>query len=169
MSHEYFGERVHIYGIDIDPQCRAYEHPGVRVFIGDQADPEFWRGFLMEVPTLDIVVDDGGHQAHQQRATLGGASATSSARRSLTYVRTSAAASIRSWTMCTTCSVASTLSTGTARGVEPTEFQQWVDSIHLYPFVVVVEKRAQRLEHLPSERRGTEWQPRRDRPSRSVR
>ena len=70
MWREYFGERVHVYGIDIDPQCRAYERPGVRVFIGDQADPEFWRGFLMEVPTLDIVVDDGGHQAHQQRATL---------------------------------------------------------------------------------------------------
>ena len=122
----------------------------------------------MEVPTLDIVVDDGGHQAHQQRATLeallphlrpGGVYLCEDVHGRLNpfldYVHNlSRSLHTFHWD---------------GAGVEPTEFQQWVDSIHLYSFVVVVEKRAQRLEHLPSERHGTEWQPRRDRPSQPVR
>jgi hypothetical protein len=59
-----------IYGVDIDPKCRRFEGDGIRVFIGDQADPEFWRDFLSEVPAIDVVIDDGGHEAYQQIATF---------------------------------------------------------------------------------------------------
>ncbi len=70
MWRAYFGERSCVYGVDIQPECRVYEGPGKRIFIGDQADPAFWSEFLREVPEVDIVIDDGGHQPDQQIATF---------------------------------------------------------------------------------------------------
>jgi hypothetical protein len=67
---EYFGPRCHVYGVDIAPSCRAYENDHTKIFIGDQADRGFWRQFKRQVPRLDIVIDDGGHQFGQQVATL---------------------------------------------------------------------------------------------------
>ena len=40
------------------------------MFIGDQAARAFWDRFRSEVPALDVVIDDGGHETHQQIATL---------------------------------------------------------------------------------------------------
>jgi len=40
-----FRPRCRIYGVDIEPTCRAYESDSVRVFIGDQGDRNFWRRF----------------------------------------------------------------------------------------------------------------------------
>src|SRR5262249_23018485 len=37
---------------------------------GDQADRSFWQRFKEDVPKLDIVVDDGGHEPDQQIATM---------------------------------------------------------------------------------------------------
>jgi hypothetical protein len=70
MWREYFGPSLHIYGIDIDPSCRALEGEGVTIFIGDQSDPTFWEGFLANSPPIDIVLDDGGHTPAQQSVTL---------------------------------------------------------------------------------------------------
>jgi hypothetical protein len=66
----YFGPKAIIYGVDIAPDCRTYENDGIKIFIGDQADRSFWREFRRGVPTLDIVIDDGGHQPEQQIASL---------------------------------------------------------------------------------------------------
>jgi hypothetical protein len=66
MWREYFGPKAIIYGVDIEPDCRAYESNGIKIFIGDQADRLFWREFRRQVPNLDIVIDDGGHQSEQQ-------------------------------------------------------------------------------------------------------
>ena len=70
MWRSAFGQGCHVYGIDIDPACVAHEQEGVRVFIGDQADPSFWEQFVAKVPRIDVVIDDGGHQAHQQITSL---------------------------------------------------------------------------------------------------
>ena len=70
MWRNYFGSKAIIYGVDIEPDCRAYEKDGIKIFIGDQADRSFWREFRRRVPTLDIVIDDGGHQPEQQIASL---------------------------------------------------------------------------------------------------
>lgn len=160
MWREYFGKGVHVYGVDIDERCRAYERPGVRVFIGDQADPEFWKRFLSEVPKLDVVIDDGGHEVHQQRATLeallpnirpGGVYVCEDvhglANPFLDYVH-NMSRSLHTWR-----------GGSLVLGDQPTEFQQSVDSVHLYPFVVVIEKRADRLERLVAERHGSDWLP----------
>src|SRR5262245_52207829 len=55
MWRDYFGPKAVIYGVDIEPDCRAYENKGIKIFIGDQADRSFWREFRRQVPNLDIV------------------------------------------------------------------------------------------------------------------
>jgi hypothetical protein len=70
MWRSYFGPGCRVYGVDIDPACATHEREGVRVFIGDQADPDFWERFVAEVPRIDVVIDDGGHELHQQITTL---------------------------------------------------------------------------------------------------
>jgi hypothetical protein len=70
MWREYLGPQIHVYGIDIDPACREFEEDDVEIFIGDQGNPAFWEQFLKKCPTFDIVIDDGGHSAHQQAVTL---------------------------------------------------------------------------------------------------
>jgi hypothetical protein len=66
MWKNYFGEKSRIYGVDIDPRCKNLEEDQIEIFIGDQASREFWRKFKEEVPKLDIVLDDGGHEMIQQ-------------------------------------------------------------------------------------------------------
>jgi hypothetical protein len=70
MWKHYCGPQSKIYGVDIEAACKAYEDAQVKILIGDQADPSFWKKVIREVPQLDIVIDDGGHQAHQQIATM---------------------------------------------------------------------------------------------------
>ena len=46
------------------------------------------------------------------------------------------------------------------RLVVPTnEVQATFDSIHVYPYVVVIEKRNQRLPELRAPKHGTQWEP----------
>jgi len=70
MWRNYFGAGCQVYGIDVQEACKVYEGEGKRIFIGDQADREFWRRFREQVPSLDIVIDDGGHRPEQQIVTL---------------------------------------------------------------------------------------------------
>jgi hypothetical protein len=58
MWRDYFGPKARIYGVDIEPACRAYESDSVKIFIGDQGDRQFWHEFRGKVPALDIVIDD---------------------------------------------------------------------------------------------------------------
>jgi len=70
MWRDYFGPDARIIGLDIDPNCRALEEDGFEIWIGDQGDPDFWREFVQTVPSLDIVLDDGGHTMRQQIVTF---------------------------------------------------------------------------------------------------
>jgi hypothetical protein len=60
MWKQYFGSSLRLSGIDIEPACRSYEDDRTTVFIGDQADREFWRRFRSKVPRVDIVVGRWG-------------------------------------------------------------------------------------------------------------
>jgi hypothetical protein len=44
-------------------------------------------------------------------------------------------------------------------GEVPDEIQKQIHSIHIYPYMVVVEKRAAPLGELTLGKQGTEWQP----------
>src|SRR5688572_18393822 len=70
MWRDYFGPQARIYGIDIEDACRAYRTEGTEILIGDQGDPAFWARVRQQIPTLDIVVDDGSHRPEHQVATL---------------------------------------------------------------------------------------------------
>ena len=70
MAREVLGPGATIVGVDIDPAAKEHEAPGIRVLIGDQGDPGFWRHFREEVPQLDVLIDDGSHKPEHQRATL---------------------------------------------------------------------------------------------------
>lgn len=66
-----FGPKARVYGCDINPDTKVYESDRIQVFIGDQAEPEFWENVTKEVPKIDILIDDGGHKPFQQVGTLG--------------------------------------------------------------------------------------------------
>jgi len=70
MWRSCLGPDCRVIGVDIESACRSYERPGVEIEIGDQADPAFWRDFFARHPQVDIIIDDGGHQVHQQAPTL---------------------------------------------------------------------------------------------------
>lgn len=70
MWRDYFASDANIIGMDIDPACREMEHEGFEMWIGDQANRELWAAFKQKHPSLDIVLDDGGHTMEQQLITF---------------------------------------------------------------------------------------------------
>ena len=163
---DYFGPNCHVYGIDIEPACKAYERDGVRVFVGDQADRQFWRGFKEQVPRVDIVIDDGGHKTRQQIVTFeelfphlapGGV-----------YLCEDVAFSNNFFAQYM-CGVSQNLhaferyqnSDDNERRLScpASDFQAWVEAIHFYPYVVVAEKRESPRAEFVAPKHGTIWEP----------
>jgi hypothetical protein len=66
MWKDYFGSASEIYGVDINPECKKFEEPGIRIFIGSQSDRSFLKELVRELPRPDIIIDDGGHMMKQQ-------------------------------------------------------------------------------------------------------
>lgn len=160
MWHAYFGDQTHVYGVDIEPACRIYEGPKTRVFIGDQSDKRFWQEVIQEVPNLDIVVDDGGHQPFQQIVTLeallphlqpGGVYLCEDVHGNFN--------SFHSYIDGLSRTLQASRMEGDELEVSANEIQQSIDSVHRYPFVTVIEKRAKRLDKMSAPKHGTEWQP----------
>jgi hypothetical protein len=166
MWRSYFGASCRVYGVDIEPACKAYETGDIRIFIGDQSDRLFWRRFREMVPKLDIVIDDGGHLAHQQIVTL---------EEILPHVNAGGVYLCED--MCKTGNDFYRYLSGfadnlnAAEGVDQmtpdaprealaaTPFQSAVHSVHFYPYVAVIEKHGVPICELVSFRRGTQWQP----------
>lgn len=67
---DYFGDGCRVHGVDIQQACKAYEDSHTSIHIGDQADRGFWKRFRGAVPTVDVLIDDGGHHPEQQKVTL---------------------------------------------------------------------------------------------------
>lgn len=61
MWKRYFGPHAQVVGIDIRPECKAFEEQQIAVRIGHQGDTAFLDGVLAEFGTPDIVIDDGSH------------------------------------------------------------------------------------------------------------
>jgi hypothetical protein len=162
MWRTYFGNQCHIYGVDIEPACLAYNNDSVTVVIGDQGDRTFWSAFKKKTPCLDIIIDDGSHRPGDQIVTLeevlphlnpGGVylceDVHQSGNRFAQYLSGFAAnlnASELDWQDHEISSPA-------------TPFQAAIHSVHLYPYVVVIEKTESRLQRFVGPRHGTEWQP----------
>jgi hypothetical protein len=165
MWREYFGPKVELFGVDIEPACKASEKDGTRIFIGDQADPFFWAGVKLQVPKLDIVIDDGGHTPEQQRVTMdqllphlrrGGVYCCEDIHgfpnEFAAYVhrlahRLNHSANIEEHADDNERSLA-----GAA-----IPFQSTINSIHLYPFMVMIEKNDVSVEEFVAPKRGDVW------------
>ena len=61
MWKRYFGPHATIVGIDILPDCKAYEEDQIAVRIGPQQDVQFLQSVVDEFGPPDIVLDDGSH------------------------------------------------------------------------------------------------------------
>ena len=161
MWCQYFGQQAKVYGVDIEPACRSYASKQVEVFIGDQADPQFWQQFTSDVPQLDIVIDDGGHTTQQQIVTLEAL---------LPHLNPSGIYIIEDihgkdnlfasylYGLQQTLNTAHFIS-GSSFKTKANSFQQLIHSIHLYPYLAVIQKRKEPLLEFPSPKQGTQWQP----------
>jgi len=167
MWKSYFGPECRVYGVDIEEACKIYEGEGVEVFVGDQADRAFWTRFKERVPALDVVIDDGGHIVDQQVATLeellphlrpGGVYLCEDVHRASNrfghYVSgLSQGLNGDDWPK-ERRDVDNRRSTARASA-----FESAIDSIHLYPFVAVIEKRDAPVPEFVAPKHGTQWQP----------
>ncbi|MCU0803280.1 MAG: class I SAM-dependent methyltransferase [Rhodobacteraceae bacterium] len=70
LWREYLGPQAVIYGIDINPDCAAFDGIDGQVRIGSQADAAFLAGVIREMGGVDVVLDDGSHMGRHIRASL---------------------------------------------------------------------------------------------------
>jgi Methyltransferase domain len=167
MWQSYFGPQSTIHGVDIEPVCKAYEAPAVHIHIGDQADRNFWRRFKQEVPTIHIVIDDGGHKSDQQIVTLeellphlqpGGIYLCEDLHRLRNPFSSYVYGLAENLNASESCLLS--LSDNEHRFVcEASPSQQAIRAIHLYPYVAVIERTAEPLTELVAPKHGTQWQP----------
>jgi hypothetical protein len=159
MWHSYFGDKAHVYGVDIEPACRSYEDDRTRIFIGDQSDKNFWKAVIKQIPKLDIVIDDGGHRSFQQIATLevllphlqpGGVYLCEDVHGSFN--------AFQGYVEGLSRSLHALKRTGDDNVLKVNGLQRAVDSVHIYPFIVVIERRADQLKQFKSPKHGAEWQ-----------
>jgi hypothetical protein len=70
LWEKYFGEKVNVFGFDINPQCKQLEETNVRIFIGSKSDPMFLTEVAQFSPDMDIILEDGEHTMLQQILTF---------------------------------------------------------------------------------------------------
>jgi len=156
MWREYLGPDAHIVGIDIDEGCRTLASENTEIVIGDQGDPAFWAEFLAAHPRVDVVIDDGGHHPEQQvttlRAVLGAIEPGG------VYICEDIHGSFQPFHAFVDGLTRELSDIGFAHENNPaSSFQRAVESVHRYPLVVVIEKRAWSPTTIEAEHRGTDW------------
>ena len=70
MWKNFLGHKAEIIGVDINPEAKRFEKYGFKIFIGNQADPKFWKKIFKKIGKVDIILDDGGHTNYQQISTI---------------------------------------------------------------------------------------------------
>lgn len=164
MWKNYFGPASKIYGVDINRHCKEYESDSVRVFIGNQGDREFWRGFREEVPTLDIVIDDGSHIPQQQIVSL--EELLPHLRPSGVYICEDVHGPFNEFSAYL-CGLGQDLNSAQFKGDPGDNERCWISSanelqsaiagIHFYPYMAAIERTSAPVVELIAPKRGTEW------------
>jgi hypothetical protein len=156
MWRSFLGPDSHVYGIDIDPDCRELARDGVEIFIGDQGDPSFWRHFLEGEPEFDIVIDDGGHLAPQQALTL--QYLLPSLRPGGVYICEDIHGARQPFHSFVDGLTRPLHDIGRVFDANPASaLHQHVASVHRYPLLTVIEKPATRVEAFRMRAKGTQW------------
>jgi hypothetical protein len=165
MWRDYFGPKAVIYGVDIAENRRELEKEGYKIFIGDQGSREFWRDFRSKVLALDIVIDDGSHQAEHQTVSMeellpilrpGGVYACEDVHR---YSKFASFVHGMAHGLNTVTNVVHNYHEIPERAIacDCTPLQDAVHSIHLYPFVAVLERNAVEPREFLCPYRGKKW------------
>jgi hypothetical protein len=161
MWHSFFGDKSHIYGVDIEDACKEYACDYISIFTGDQADRKFWKGFIEAVEGIDILIDDGGHSPEQQQVTLeemlpilrpGGVYICEDIHNRFNGFTEFATGLVRELNNCS-------FVTDDRSKTYVSQFQSAIHSIHFYPFVMVIEKHLSPLRGLSALKQGTVWKP----------
>jgi hypothetical protein len=71
LWRKYFGPEAVIFGIDINPDCAAFDGISGQVRIGSQDDPEFLAQVVAEMGGVDVILDDGSHLMQHVHKTFG--------------------------------------------------------------------------------------------------
>lgn len=70
LWHKMF-ENPTIYAVDANPEVNNIKFDfDVNIELGDQGDLNFWQRYIENKPKFDIIIDDGGHNMHQQINSL---------------------------------------------------------------------------------------------------
>lgn len=69
MWRDFFGPEARIIGVELNPDAKKWEEHGFEIFIGSQADPDFWNDLFKKIGPIDVMLDDGGHFNDQQIIT----------------------------------------------------------------------------------------------------
>jgi hypothetical protein len=167
MWRDYFGPRSQIYGVDIQPACKAYESDFVKVFIGDQADRNFWKHFKNEAQPIDIVIDDGGHLPEQQIVTFeellphlrpGGVYLCEDVQGTFNSFASYVYGFAQNLNACE--QGLADLGNNERRAVcKAIPVQSAVRSIHLYPYVTAIERTVRPISEFIAPKHGTQWEP----------
>jgi len=162
MWRSYFGENCHIYGVDIEESCKCYENEYITIFVGDQADRNFWKKFKKSVEGIDILIDDGGHTPEQQQTTL--EEMLPFIRPGGVYLCEDIQGYFNRFSAFATGLVSELNGINMIEDSVPPQssisrFQSLIHSIHFYPYIVVIEKHVIPPDTLVSLKHGTQWQP----------
>jgi hypothetical protein len=129
MFTDVLGGSCHYYGCDINPKCNNFASQLATITIMDQGDPQQWVNFYSKVVNMVvIIVDDGGHQPFQMLITL---------QQSFTHVNPGGVHLVED--------IHGTNGDYNAGFFSPAAdflgaVSDQVASVHLYPFVLVVQK-----------------------------
>jgi SAM-dependent methyltransferase len=160
MWREYFGPSCRLTGVDIRPESRDYADAGTAIYIGNQADRAFWGDFRARVPAVDVLIDDGGHRVEEQMVTV---------EEVLPHLRPGGVYicedvhGIENRFMSFAQSLAAGLNAFVDDPRSPelaaraTPFQAAVESVHVYPFAVVIETRGETVDRFEAPKLGSEW------------
>jgi hypothetical protein len=151
MWRDYFGSQAHVYGVDIEPECRQHTDERIDVVIGDQSDPAFWAESLAALPELDVVIDDGGHEPQHQIPTF--EAVLGHIRRGGTYICEDLGGVDNGFWQYLS-GVARNLNVVAPR---TTGLQQTIGSVHLYPFMAVIEITETPFGEFSTRRQGSQW------------
>lgn len=154
MWRSYFGSGATIYGSDINPECRKHASEGFPILIGDQADPTFWEEVLLELPRLDVVIDDGGHKPEQQVASLKALLPAMS--RGGVYICEDVHGALIGFRLFAD-GIAHAIGDIGAMPTPAAAVHQHVESVHHYAGLTVIEKPIAPVREFDAPRLGTAW------------
>jgi len=190
LWRSYLGPHARIVGVDISPAVRVYErNPAYgspdHIFVGDQANGSFIREMMDSLSPkghVDILLDDGGHELHQQNATLH--AAWQRLARGGVYIcedllginhafarevyenyvaaphgLNSFDASRRATARCLRKQAANPLNRQSCLYPPLSATQAWTAGVSFYPLMVVLEKNPAASPGLVTVKHGTKWQP----------